>query len=120
MYARHVPRRGAPAGTRDRDRRSITEGRLLVIQAAWSRPGNLLGSHLSQASQRVSRGVLEGDAKPGWQRVRMGHPTPYRYGYARSAAIDEVGVIGVGNGGMLIFRRTLQGLAILQIHEHQQ
>ena len=25
-YARHVPRRGAPAGLRDRDRRSITEG----------------------------------------------------------------------------------------------
>ena len=25
-YARHVPRRGAPAGLRDKDRRLITEG----------------------------------------------------------------------------------------------
>ena len=33
-YARHVPLRVAPAGLRDKDRRSITEGRLLAIQAA--------------------------------------------------------------------------------------
>ena len=48
-YARHVPRRGAPAGTRDRNRRSITEGWLLAIQAAWNRPGNPSGCQLSQA-----------------------------------------------------------------------
>ena len=50
-YARHMPLWVAPAGLRDRDRRSITEGYLPAIQAAWSCPGNLSGSHLSQASQ---------------------------------------------------------------------
>ena len=83
-YARHVFRhvslRGAPAGLRDKDCRSGPEGCFPAIQAAWSRPGNLSGSHLSQASQRVLRGVPVGDAKQGRQRVRMGHPTPYRYG----------------------------------------
>ena len=80
-YARHVSLRVSLAGLRDKDRRSITEGCLLVMQAASSRPGNPPGSYLSQPSQRVSRDVLEGVGKQGRQRVRNGYPTPYWYGY---------------------------------------
>ena len=75
-YPRHVSLRVAPAGLRDKARRSITEGCLPAIQAALSRPGNLSASHLSQASLRVSRSILEGDGKQGRQRVARATPPP--------------------------------------------
>ena len=34
----------------------------------------------------------------GWGRVRMGHPTPYQYGYVGKTGIVCWQVIGVGNG----------------------
>ena len=79
-YARHMARRGAPASLRDRDRRSAPEGCFPTIQAAWSRPGNLSGSWVSQASQRVSRGVVEGRGKHGLAAGTHGppHPPPVR------------------------------------------
>ena len=54
---------GCPSGFARQTLRSITEGWLLVIQAAWSRPGSPSASHLSQASQCVTRGVIEGRGK---------------------------------------------------------
>ena len=38
---------GCPAGLRDKDRRSITEGCFPAIQRSLSHPGNLSGSHES-------------------------------------------------------------------------
>ena len=46
-----------------RQRPSAPEGCFPAISESLSRPGNPSGSHLSQVSQRVSRGVLESDAK---------------------------------------------------------
>lgn len=67
-----------PGGFARQALRSILEGCFPAIQAAWSRPGNPLGCQLSQARQRVSRGVADGRRK---QRAAAGthgppHPLP--------------------------------------------
>ena len=88
-YARHVSLRVTPAGLRDRDCRSTTEGCFPAIQRSLSRPGNLSRSHLSQARQRVSRGVVRGCGKQRAAAGTHGPPggTPYMCRCARQRLV---------------------------------